>query len=155
MGKIAVYAGSFCPFTKGHEDIVSRAVPLFDRLVIAVGHNFLKKDAFSVEQRLQWIQTLYASNPSVEVTAYTGLTIDLCRKLGARYLVRGLRSSQDFLKEEELALVNRRIAPEVETLFLLASDRWRPVSSSMVRELWSLGADYTPFVSYKLPDFRL
>jgi pantetheine-phosphate adenylyltransferase len=155
MEKIAIFAGSFCPFTKGHEDIVRQALPLFDKIIIAIGHNFQKKDHFTVEQRLQWIQGIYAGNPSVNVLSYTGLTVDLCRKTGAQYMIRGLRDTQDFMQEQELALVNRRLNPNVETLFLLASEEWRPVSSSLVRELWSLGADYTPYVSYQLPEYQL
>lgn len=152
MNKIAIFAGSFCPFTKGHEEIVAKALPLFDKIIIAVGHNIRKQDLFSVEQRLSWIRSIYAENPSVEVIAYTGLTVDLCRQTGARFLLRGLRNAADFMTEQEMAAVNRQLCPEVETVFLTASPEWSAVSSSLVRELWSLGADYTPYLSYPLPD---
>ena len=153
MKKIAVFAGSFCPFTKGHEDIVSKALPLFDQVIIAIGHNIDKKDIFSVQDRLQWIINLYQDMPSVKVVAYTGLTVDFCRENEANYLIRGIRNPLDFMKEQELAQVNRHLYPEVETIFLLASPGCEIISSSLVRELWSHGADYTPFVSYKLPAY--
>lgn len=153
MEKIAVFAGSFCPFTKGHEEIVSKALPLFDRIIIAIGHNYNKRDVFSVEERIGWIQSLYSAIPTVEVRSYTGLTVDFCRKIGARYLVRGLRNPLDFMQEQELAKVNRQLNADVETVFLLSSPEWEIVSSSLVRELWSHGADYSPYVSYKLPEY--
>jgi pantetheine-phosphate adenylyltransferase len=151
MKKIAVFAGSFCPFTKGHEDIVSKALPLFDQIIIAIGHNIDKKDIFSVEDRLQWIRSIYQDTPTVKVVAYTGLTVDFCRENGANYLIRGIRNPLDFMKEQELALVNRKLNPNIETVFLLASPGCEIISSSLVRELWSHGAEYSPFVSYKLP----
>lgn len=152
MDKIAVFAGSFCPFTKGHEDIVAKALPLFDKIIIAVGHNIRKQDLFPVEQRLEWIRSLYANNPAVEVLAYTGLTVDVCRRTGARFLLRGLRNTADYMCEQEMAAVNHQLCPEVETVFMTASPEWSAVSSSLVRELWSLGADYTSYLSYPLPD---
>lgn len=147
MSAIAVYAGSFCPFTKGHEDIVRKSLPLFDRLVIAIGHNYNKKDLFSVEQRMDWIRQLYKNEPKVAVEAYQGLTVDLCRKVHAQYLVRGIRNAADYAVEEEMRLANRMLCPEVETVFIPASPEWAAVSSSLVRELWSLGSDaYRNFV---------
>ena len=153
MEKTAVFAGSFCPFTKGHEDIVRKALPLFDKIIIAIGHNINKKDLFSVEERLRWIESLYHDNPAVKVMAYTGLTVDFCKEIGASYLVRGVRNPLDFMQEQELAQVNRHLNPDVETVFLLASPGCEIISSSLVRELWSHGADYSPFVSYTLPEY--
>lgn len=147
MSAIAVYAGSFCPFTKGHEDIVRKSLPLFDRLIIAIGHNYNKKDLFSVEQRMEWIRQLYKDEQKVVVEAYQGLTVDLCRKFDAQYLIRGIRNAADYAVEEEMRLANRLLCPEVETLFIPASPEWAAVSSSLVRELWSLGSDaYRAFV---------
>lgn len=154
MEKIAVFAGSFCPFTKGHEDILSKALPLFDTVIIAVGHNYGKKDIFTVEDRLRWISDLYKDFPQVRVAAYTGLTTDFCRKMGARYLIRGVRNAQDFITEEDMYDINRQLNPDLETLLLPSSPQWRAVSSSLVRELWSLGADYSPYLSYPLPEGR-
>ena len=117
MEKIAVFAGSFCPFTKGHEEIVAKALPLFDKIIIAIGYNIQKQNLFTVEQRTQWIHDLYAGNPAVEVTSYTGLTVDLCRRTGARFLIRGLRNAADFLAEQEMAAANHCLCPDVETVF--------------------------------------
>ena len=152
MDKIAVFAGSFCPFTKGHEEIVAKALPLFDKVIIAIGYNIQKQNLFTVEQRMKWIRDLYSGNPAVEVTSYTGLTVDLCRRTGARFLIRGLRNAADFLAEQEMAAANHRLCPDVETVFLASSPELSAVSSSLVRELWSFGADYSPYLSYKLPD---
>lgn len=155
MPTIAVFAGSFCPFTKGHEDIVKKALPLFDRIIIAIGHNYNKKDVFPVEQRMEWIKQIYNGNEKIEVTSYQGLTVDLCRKARAQYLIRGLRNASDYALEEEMRLANKTLCPEVETLFIPASAEWAAVSSSLVRELWSLKADYSRFLSYQLPELSL
>ena len=154
MEKIAVYAGSFCPFTKGHEDIVRKAMPLFDKLIIAIGHNPQKQDTFPVEQRIQWIQQIYAGVPKVEVLAYTGLTVNLCTKTGATHLIRGIRNIQDFTNEQILGDINRQLNPHVETVLFLSSPETATISSSLVRELWSLGEDYSPYLSYQLPDYQ-
>ena len=152
MERTAVYAGSFCPFTKGHEDIVRQALPLFDRIIIAIGHNPDKKDLFDESERQAWIKEIYKDNPKVHVIPYTGLTVELCRCHGAKHLIRGIRNAKDFVAEQELAEANKCLAPEIDTVFFLSSPEWRMVSSSMVRELWRFGADYSPFVSYKLPE---
>lgn len=152
MNNIGVFAGSFCPFTKGHEHIVTKALPLFDKLYIAIGFNACKKSIFSPELRKSWIEQIYRGQSKVEVISYEGLTTDLCRKLGARFLVRGVRSTTDFAAEQELALINRRLNPQVETILLPTDPEYAIVSSSLVRELWALKADYSPFVSYPLPN---
>ena len=154
MEKIAVFAGSFCPFTKGHEDIVRQALPLFDKILIAVGHNTKKQDVFSVEDRLKWIDNIFANDENVYTCRYSGLTVDFCRSANARFLIRGVRNEQDFTNEQTLAEINKRLNPDIETVLFLASPEWRIVSSSMVRELWALGADYSHYLSYKLPDFQ-
>jgi pantetheine-phosphate adenylyltransferase len=154
MEKIAVFAGSFSPFTKGHEDIIAKALPLFDKIIIAIGHNYLKKDSFTVEQRLRWISDLYIDEPRISVRAYTGLTTEFCRQEKARYLIRGVRNTLDFIQEENMHDANRELSSEMETILMFASPKWRAVSSTLVRELWSLGADYSPYLSYKLPDYQ-
>ena len=154
MNNIAVFAGSFSPFTKGHEDIIRNALPLFDKIIIAIGQNYNKKDVFSVEQRMNWIQTLYQPNPKIEVLAYEGLTVDMCKKVGAGYLIRGVRNAADFQMEHEMYLINKQLAPDIDTVLIPASPQLAAVSSSLVRELWQLKADYTPFVSYKLPNIE-
>ena len=152
MERIAVYAGSFCPFTKGHEDIVAKALPLFDRIIIAIGYNPDKKDVFSEAERQAWVKGIYKDNPKIEVLSYSGLTVELCRRHKAQYLIRGVRNARDFSAEQELAEINKRLAPEIETVLFFASPELRMVSSSMVRELWHYGEDYSPFVSYELPE---
>jgi len=154
MEKIAVYAGSFCPFTKGHEVIVRKALPLFDKIIIAIGHNPDKADTFPVEQRIQWIQQIYAGNPKVEVLAYTGLTVNLCTRKGATHLIRGVRNIQDFTNEQILGDVNRQLNPLIETVLFLSAPETATTSSSLVRELWSLGEDYSQYLSYQLPDYQ-
>lgn len=152
MERIAVYAGSFCPFTKGHEDIVAKAQPLFDKIIIAIGYNPDKKDVFSETERQAWVKGIYQDNPKIEVLSYSGLTVELCRRHKAQYLIRGVRNARDFGAEQELAEINKRLAPEIETVLFFASPELRMVSSSMVRELWHYGEDYSPFVSYELPE---
>ena len=152
MERIAVYAGSFCPFTKGHEDIVAKALPLFDKLIIAIGYNPDKKDVFSEIERQTWVKNIYKDNPKIEVLSYSGLTVELCRRHNAQYLIRGVRNARDFDAEQELAEINKRLAPEIETVLFFASPELRMVSSSMVRELWHYGKDYSPFISYELPE---
>ncbi len=151
MEKIAVFAGSFCPFTKGHEDIVRRAKQLFDKIIIAIGHNPDKKDAFSVQERLDWIGNIYNNDPKIEVAAYEGLTVDFCRKNNATYMIRGVRNASDITSESELALINHELCDSIETVVLFTSPEFRAVSSSLVRELWRLGQDYSKYLSYKLP----
>ena len=151
---IAVFAGSFCPYTKGHEDILNKVMPLFDTIYIAIGHNVRKQDVFSVEERMEWISKLYANNDKIRVVTYTGLTVDLCRQVGAQYLIRGIRNSADYQMEQEMGIINEQLNAEVKTLFVPTSPKWAAVSSSMVRELWALKADYSPFISYPLPEKR-
>lgn len=154
MEKIAVFAGSFCPFTKGHEDIIAKALPLFEKIIIAIGHNFQKKDVFSVEQRTNWISEIYKDEPRICIRSYSGLTTEFCRQENAHYLIRGVRNILDFSKEQEIAEINHQLNPNLETVLFLSSPQYRVISSSLVRELWSLGVDYSPYLSYKLPDYQ-
>ena len=151
MSNIGIFAGFFCPFTKGHEHIVSKALPLFNKLYVAVGHNSAKSAVFSVEQRVAWIKELYRDKAAIEVISYEGLTTELCRRVGANFLVRGVRNANDCTVEQELAAINHRLNPQVETIFIPTDPEWASVSSSLVRELWALNADYSPFISYPLP----
>ncbi|MDY6327831.1 MAG: pantetheine-phosphate adenylyltransferase [Bacteroidales bacterium] len=152
MERIAVFAGSFCPFTKGHEDIVRRAAAIFDKVVVAVGHNPRKRDVFSVEERVEWISGIYRGDTSVEVRAYEGLTVDFCKQVGARFLVRGVRNTDDMAMECEMALANRELCNDIETVVIFSDPEYHILSSSFVREIWSMGRDCSKYVSYKLPD---
>ncbi len=134
----AVYAGSFDPITIGHRDIIRRAASMFDFVTGVVGHHPTKKGLFSVDERVEFIKNAVADIPSVDVLTTDGLIVDLCNKIGARFLIRGLRSESDFAYEMQMAAVNREIAPNIETVFLLASRDTMFLSSSVVRELASM-----------------
>ena len=147
--KIAIFAGSFDPITKGHEDIVLQALPLFDEIIIAIGVNIDKKYAFPLEQRIKWIENTFAEYPKVKVVSYQGLTVDFCKKMNARFIIRGLRNTTDFEYESIIAEANKKLNPEVETVFLLANPTLRCVSSTVVRDLIKNDADLTGFIPEK------
>ncbi len=152
MKRIAVFAGSFCPFTKGHEDIVNRAKHLFDKIIIAIGHNPAKKNLFSIEERMQWISKIYDKDPCIEVRTYEGLTVDFCKKEGAKFLIRGVRNAFDITTENDIALINKELCDNIETIVFFANPKYHILSSSFVRELWLLNQDYSKYISYKLPE---
>lgn len=140
-----MYAGSFDPFTRGHEDIVARGLKLFDRVVIAIGVNESKRSLYTSEQRLRQIKHFYKNEPRVEVCVYTGLTVDFAREMGISNLLRGVRSSTDMEYERTLADLNRHIA-SMETVLLPASQRLTHISSTVVRELLHFGGDVSDFL---------
>lgn len=142
-----LFPGSFNPFTIGHQSLVDRILPLFDRVVIAIGTNSGKTAGTTVAERIETISLLYADNPKVKVIAYDGLTIDACRQEDARWMLRGVRSTADFEYERNIADINRKISG-IETLVLFTLPEYAAVSSSMVRELQSYGCDVSEF----LPD---
>lgn len=143
--KIAVFPGSFDPVTIGHVSIVERSLPLFDRIVVAMGENIGKRYMFTVEQRLAWLQETFRGQPKVEVMAFKGLTADLCRELGAGFIIRGLRNSTDHGVERSIALMNHALRG-VETIFLPALSEHAHISSTIVRELLANKADVSAFV---------
>lgn len=147
---IALFVGSFDPFTIGHWDVVDRALSLFDRLIIGIGVHPSKKCLLSAEERLYQIRTLYQDNPRVEVCAYSGLTIDLAKEYGARHIVRGLRSSLDFEYEKNIATINQRLGG-IETIYLQTLVEMQHISSSMLRELLSHGVDISPYIPEGMP----
>lgn len=140
-----IFTGSFDPFTIGHDDIVRRALPLFDRIVIGIGVNEHKKYAQTTEERIENICRLYAEEPKIEVKAYGDLTVDFAKREGAHYIIKGVRSMKDFEYEREQAEINRRIGG-VETLLLFADPQLASISSSMVRELMHFGRDVSEFL---------
>jgi pantetheine-phosphate adenylyltransferase len=146
MDKIAVFPGSFDPFTVGHESIVRRALTLFDKVIIAVGVNAEKKNLFSIEMRLKMIRKVFEGEDRVEVTRFSGLTIDFCRRYNARYIVRGLRTAIDFEYERAMGHMNWKMAPEIDTVFLLTSTEHTPVNSTIVRDIIKHGGDASMFV---------
>ncbi len=146
--KTGVFVGSFNPFTVGHDNIVRRALPLFDRLVIGVvGDNVQKPGLVPAQQRMQAISQLYAGETRIEVKPYYGLAVDFARQEGARFIVKGVRSVKDFEYEREQADINRQISQgQVETILLFADAQLASVSSSVVRELQHFGVDVKPFL---------
>ena len=144
-----IFIGSFDPFTVGHDAIVRRALPLFDKIVIGVGVNVRKKYLYSAEVRVKDIAELYADEPKIEVKAYSDLAVDFAKREGARYIIKGVRSIKDFEYEREQADINRQIGG-IETLLLYAEPQYESVSSSMVRELIHFGRDVSEFLPSKL-----
>ena len=146
MDKIAVFPGSFDPFTVGHESIVKRALALFDRVIIAVGENAEKKNLFRIEMRLKMIAKVFEGESRVEITRFSGLTVEFCRRHNARYIVRGLRTAVDFEYERAMGHMNWKMAPEIDTVFLLTSTEHTPVNSTIVRDIIKHGGDASMFV---------
>jgi pantetheine-phosphate adenylyltransferase len=146
MKKIAVFPGSFDPFTIGHEAIVKRALSLFDEIIIAVGANALKKNFYSLAEREKMIKRVFQNEPRVRVDYYEGLTVDYCKKIGAGYLIRGLRTAADFEFERAIAQVNKVMAPDVESVFLLTVPEHSHINSSIVRDIIRNGGDASRFV---------
>ncbi len=137
----ALFPGSFDPFTTGHEAVLRRVLPLFDRIVVAVGVNSEKHCMFSPEERVRRIEEMLADCPTVEVTSYTGMTIDLCHRVGAQCIIRGIRTSADFEYEQTVASVNRLQDPAIETLLVMADAEHRDISSTLERERLTHAAD--------------
>lgn len=143
MERIAVFPGSFDPITLGHYDIIERAVPLFDKVIVAIGQNAQKNYMFSLEQRKKWIENSLKKFPNVEVETYEGLTVDFCRKKGASFILRGLRNPADFEFEKAIAHTNRAITQHnIETVFLLTSSGKSYISSSIVRDVIRNNGNY-------------
>ena len=141
--KVAVFPGSFDPITLGHYDIVERAAPLFDKIIIAIGQNSQKKYMFSLEQRVEFIKKTFEKFPNVEVDHFEGLTIDYCHSKNVNFILRGLRNPADFEFEKAIAHTNRTLAhKKLETVFLLTSSGKSFISSSIVREIISHGGEY-------------
>lgn len=137
----AIFPGSFDPITLGHEDIIRRSIPLFDEIVIAIGVNAEKKYMFSLEDRKHFIEETFKDEPKVSVLVYEGLTIDLCHKINANFILRGLRNPADFEFEKAIAHTNRRLS-KIETVFLLTAARTSYISSSIVRDVIRNGGEY-------------
>ncbi|MFN8277565.1 MAG: pantetheine-phosphate adenylyltransferase [Chitinophagales bacterium] len=133
--KIAVFPGSFDPITVGHVDIVKRALPLFDKVIVAIGENSQKQSLYPLEQRLGWIRTVFQEEKKVEVAHFTGLTVKFCEERQARYILRGIRSASDFDYEKTIAHLNNAMLPDLETILILAKPELSSISSTIVREI--------------------
>jgi pantetheine-phosphate adenylyltransferase len=143
--KKAVFPGSFDPITLGHYDIILRSIPLFDEIIVAIGINSEKKYMFSLEDRKRFIEEAFANQPKVKIITYTGLTIELCQKMKAQFILRGLRNPADFEFEKAIAHANRKLS-KIETVFLLTAAKTSYISSSIVRDVIRNGGEYQMFV---------
>ncbi|GAB3182150.1 pantetheine-phosphate adenylyltransferase [Telluribacter humicola] len=151
MKKIALFPGSFDPFTKGHEDIVLRGLNLFDEVVIGIGKNASKKRYFPLEMMKELIEETFSNQENVKVIAYEDLTARIAREVGAKFLLRGLRNTTDFEYENGISQVNRYVYEEIETVFLITSPQLAPISSSIIRDLHRYGQNVDDFLPYNLP----
>jgi len=146
MKRIAVFPGSFDPITKGHESIIKRAIPLFDEIIIGIGENAEKDAYFPIEKRIEWIEKIFSNYPGISVTKYKGLTTDYCKKVNAKYILRGLRTSADFEFERSIGQINKKLYPEIETIFLLTTPEHTPINSSIVRDILRHNGDPSEFI---------
>lgn len=146
MSRIAVFPGTFDPITTGHVDIVKRALPLFDRIIIGIGVNSKKSTFFTLEQRQDWIREVFKDDPNVSVESFKGLTVDFCHSKNAGYLLRGLRNGSDFDYEKTISQINHIVGKNIETIFLISKPELSHVSSSIVREVIAAGGDVSSFV---------
>ena len=148
--KIAVFPGSFDPITVGHVDIVTRALPIFDKIIIAIGTNTNKTYLYSLEQRIQWLENVFMDYDKIEIDSFEGLTANFCKKVNARFLLRGIRNAADFDYEKTISQVNNIVGENLETVFLISQPKLSHVSSSIVREIIKGGGDVSMFLPEKI-----
>jgi len=144
--KRAIFPGTFDPITIGHEEIIRRALPLFDEIIIAIGKNSEKKHLFDLEQRMNWIKEIFKDEPKIKVDHYNGLTVDFCKFKKANFILRGLRSVTDYDYEYQIAQINKAMWPELDTILLISSPEFTAISSKMVRDVILYGGKYKRFV---------
>ena len=144
--RVAIYAGTFDPMTRGHEDLVRRAVNLFDHVIVAIAASHAKRPFFTLEERVEMARDVLGHYPNAEVCSFSGLLMDFLHERGAKVILRGLRAASDFEYEFQMAGMNRNLYPEVETLFLTPSEQYMFISATMVREIAILGGDVGKFV---------
>ncbi len=150
MKRIALFPGSFDPFTKGHEDVVLRGSQLFDEINICIGNNSNKQRHFPIDFMIEKIRSVFSGNDAITVSSYKGLTAAYAETVGAKFLLRGLRNTTDFEYENSIAQANRHIFNDLETVFLITSPQYAHISSSIIRELYKYGQDINEFVPYPL-----
>ena len=144
--RVALFPASFDPMTNGHLDIIHRSLHVFDRLIVGLAHNVAKSGTFTVEERLDMLGAVLGDNDRIEITAFEGLLVDFCRRSGASTVIRGLRAMSDYEYEFEMALMNKHLNPDVETVFMMASQEYLYVSSSRLKELVRFGGEVSDFV---------
>ena len=152
--KIALFPGSFDPFTNGHLDVVRRGTELFDQVIIAIGNNSSKQRYLPVERMIALIEGVFAAEPRVSVSSFKGLTAEYAREAGANFLLRGLRNTTDFEYENTIAQANRHLNPALETVFLITSPALAAISSTIIRELHRYGGNVRDFVPFELPAYE-
>lgn len=153
MAEAAIFPGSFDPMTLGHKDIIVRSLGLFEKVYVAIGQNTTKNYLLPFESRQYIVDEIFENEAGVEVIGYQELTVDLCRRLGVKYIVRGLRSSTDFEYERNIALMNSKLAPEIETVFFISDPAYSGVTSTIVREIHKYGGDISAFVPQQVLPF--
>lgn len=153
--KIAVFPGSFDPITTGHVDLVKRAMPLFDQIIVAVGVNSVKKNLFSLEERLEMLRLVFADYPNVKVDYFENLTANYCKRIGSRYLLRGLRNASDFDYEKTISQLNHIVGDGIETVFLISQPEFSHISSTIVREIIVGGGDAKQFIPKEIGGLSL
>jgi pantetheine-phosphate adenylyltransferase len=146
--RIAVFPGTFDPFTKGHKEIVDRALPLFDKVVVAIGSNASKSAMYDISRRKAWIESVYAGSGKVSVQEYQGLTAHFCKSIGSRHIIRGLRNTIDFEYEKSIAQANAMLLENLETVFFMCSPQWAMLSATIARDIVKNGGD----ISHLLPE---
>jgi len=144
--KIAVFPGSFDPITIGHVSLIKRALPLFDKIIIGIGVNTSKNKLFPLEKRISWISDVFINEKKVEVHRFDGLTVDFCRRIGAKHIIRGLRNASDFDYEKTIAQLNHELNDEIETVFLMSRPKFSHISSTIVREIIRVKGDASSLV---------
>lgn len=146
MPRICLFPGTFDPVTLGHVDIINRALPLFDKIIVGIGLNASKTPMFSASQRKEWIEEIYRDEERVEGAVYEGLTINYCKQIGARFILRGIRYVSDFEYEKTIADANRTLDRTIETIFLTGEPKYTSVASTIVRDIIRNGGDARPFL---------
>ncbi len=146
MSRVALFPGTFDPITLGHTDIIDRALPLFDKLYIGIGRNTQKEPMFSEAQRLAWIQEIYRGEARVEALVYDGLTVDCCRRIGAGFILRGIRYVNDFEYEKAIADMNRSLPGQIETVFLTCLPQYTSIASTLIRDVLKNGGEVSRFL---------
>jgi pantetheine-phosphate adenylyltransferase len=153
--KSAVFSGSFDPFTKGHKSIIDRALPLFDKIFIAIGSNVDKSEFLTIDNRKEIIKTLYGNNDKIIIDSYSGLTIDYCKKVNADFILRGVRNTTDLEYEKTMAQANKTMLSNIETVFLLTEPKYTHISSSIVRDIIKHNGDVSQFMPKNINIYKI